>query len=98
MNENNIYNSYIFSNGSPGTALVYLNYDFEQELIKKQDDIDIINYNLLEEELNKKHIAFFDFIKLKKLRILINNIYRNYSKNQISKSSEETYKHYNIFP
>ena len=73
----------------------YLNYDFEQELIKKQADIDIINYNLLEEELNKKHIAFLDFIKLKKLRILINNIYRNYSKNQISKSSKETYKHYN---
>ena len=73
----------------------YLDDKFQQKLIKKQTDIDRINYNLLEQEIKKRNVGLYDFIKLGKLRSLLGQFLNKKSKLQNSKPSEKNYQIYN---
>ena len=73
----------------------YLDDKFQQKLIKKQIDIDRVNYNLLEQEIKKRNVGLYDFIKLGKLRSLLGRFLNKKLKLQNSKSYEKNYQIYN---
>ncbi len=73
----------------------YLDDKFHQKLIKKQTDIDRVNYNLLEQEIKKENVGLYDFIKLGKLRSLLGQFLNKKLELQNSKPSEKNYQIYN---
>jgi len=72
----------------------YLDDKFQQKLIKKQSDIDRVNLNLLEQEIKKKNVDLYDFIKLRKLRSLLEFVLNKKLKLKDHETSEKTYQIY----
>ena len=72
----------------------YLDDEFHQNLTKKQINVDKTNYNLLNQEIQKKRINLYEFIKLWRIRIFLNQFLNQKLKVQKIQEREKIYKSY----
>jgi len=72
----------------------YLDVGFQQDLIKKQDDIDKNNYNLIKKEIHKKRINLYEFVKLWRIRVFLSQFLNQKLKIQKIEETEKIYKSY----
>ena len=72
----------------------YLDDAFQQNLLKRQDDVDKSNYDLLNQEIQKKRTNLYEFMKLWKIRMFLSQFLNKKLKIQKIHEKEKIYKSY----